>query len=119
MRRPIAYSLSLAIIVAGACNVETAPACDSLGLRALGGTTLFVGDSLQLETVRQTLNLGSEGPGGCVTVYSGQFDWTSTNNQVLSVDGTGLVRARSAGAATISASGYGYQSSILLEAVTR
>ena len=118
MQRSIAYSLFLAI-VGGACTVATAPACDSLGIGALGGTTLFVGDSLQLQAVRQVLDLGSEGPGGCVTVTSGQFDWKSTNSQALSVSAEGLVRARSAGIATISATGYGHQASILLEAVTR
>lgn len=119
MQRSIAYSLLLAIIMAGACTVGTAPACDSLGIRALGGTMVFVGDSLQLQAVRQTLDLGSEGPGGCVAVTSGQFDWNSTNNQALTVTAEGLVRARSAGVATISATGYGHQASILLEAVTR
>lgn len=72
-----------------------------------GPLNIFAGDSLQLSIRRNDLDLSSEGDGGCTNAFDtpDHYVWHSSNTQVATVSGAGLVRAVTPGTATISANG--------------
>ena len=105
--RYLPASLALLLLL-GACTSSTGPSCSSLAINGSPGTLIVrVGQEVQLSTIRQTLDFSSEGSGGCIDVFDdpSHFIWSSSNNQVASVDAAGLVRGLQPGTATITANG--------------